>query len=218
MVAAVAVGAVVSAAQAAELTGESDEVQAAEGVALTAGPTTAFGTGGDRPAPEALPLVALAPAVDSAPVDALAKGERMLVERLEQEAEAARPQFVVPAIGSLTSGFGARWGTTHFGIDLANRIGTPILAAADGVVVESGPASGFGMWVKLLHDDGFTTIYGHINRSLVEAGQQVKAGEKIAEMGNRGYSTGPHLHFEVWDPEGKKVNPIGWFAERNLKP
>ena len=124
--------------------------------------------------------------------------------------------YVLPTTGRFTSGFGARWGVTHYGIDLANSIGTPIYAVTDGVVTESGPASGFGMWVVLQHPDGSHSVYGHINRSLVKVGEKVTAGEKIAEMGNRGQSTGPHLHFEIWTPSGQKINPIPWLAARGI--
>lgn len=124
--------------------------------------------------------------------------------------------FVKPVVGRLTSGFGARWGTSHFGIDIANSIGTPIFAVTDGVVEESGPASGFGLWVVLRHSDGTKSVYGHINRSLVEEGQRVSAGEQIAELGNRGFSTGPHLHFEVWDADGTKLNPMPWLREHGI--
>jgi murein DD-endopeptidase MepM/ murein hydrolase activator NlpD len=129
---------------------------------------------------------------DGAPQAVLSKGEA----------------YVLPTSGRFTSGFGARWGVTHYGIDLAAPIGTPIFAFTDGVVEESGPASGFGMWVVLRHQDGTRTVYGHINRSFVSAGQTVKAGQEIAEVGNRGQSTGPHLHFEIWDAAENKMNPL----------
>lgn len=133
----------------------------------------------------------------------------------EREAEEARrPKAVFPVQGTITSNYGARWGGTHYGLDIANRIGTPIRSVADGVVVEAGPASGFGLWVRVRHDDGTTTVYGHIDSYAVRAGQRVKAGEVIAAVGNRGYSTGPHLHFEVWDPNGRKANPLAWLQER----
>ncbi|MEQ3550638.1 M23 family metallopeptidase [Pseudonocardia nematodicida] len=124
--------------------------------------------------------------------------------------------LVMPTEGRFTSGFGARWGVQHQGIDLAAPIGTPIFALTDGKVVKSGAASGFGMWVVLEHPDGTSTVYGHINRSFVEVGQQVKAGDEIAEVGNRGQSTGPHLHFEVWTADGTKTNPLPYLAERGL--
>ena len=125
--------------------------------------------------------------------------------------------FVRPALGQLTSLFGARWGVTHYGIDIANAIGTPIYALTDGVVEESGPASGFGMWVVLRHPSGERTVYGHVNRAYVSVGQQVHAGEHIADIGNRGFSTGPHLHLEVWAPDGTKMNPIPWLARHGLQ-
>ena len=124
--------------------------------------------------------------------------------------------FVRPALGHLTSLFGARWGVTHYGVDIANAIGTPIYALTDGVVEESGPASGFGMWVVVRHPGGERTVYGHVNRAYVSAGQPVRAGEHIADIGNRGFSTGPHLHLEVWAPDGTKLNPLPWLARHGL--
>ena len=73
----------------------------------------------------------------------------------------------------------------------------------------AGPASGFGMWVRLEHADGTISVYGHINESLVSEGQHVDAGEQIATIGNRGQSTGPHLHFEV-RVNGSVVNPLNY--------
>jgi murein DD-endopeptidase MepM/ murein hydrolase activator NlpD len=124
--------------------------------------------------------------------------------------------YVLPTDGRFTSGFGGRWGAVHEGIDLAAPIGTPIYAMTDGVVEESGPASGFGLWVVLRHPDGTRTVYGHVNRIFVDQGERVKAGEQIAEVGNRGHSTGPHLHFEVWDPDGTKINPVPWLQEHGI--
>jgi murein DD-endopeptidase MepM/ murein hydrolase activator NlpD len=112
--------------------------------------------------------------------------------------------------GRVTSGFGGRWGTRHEGLDIAAPIGTPIRVPFAGTVVDSGPASGFGLWVRVRHGDGTVTTYGHVNRSFVAKGQQVKAGQKIAEVGNRGHSTGPHLHIEVTTPAGTKINPKPW--------
>lgn len=116
---------------------------------------------------------------------------------------------VLPAHGTLTSTYGARWGTVHWGIDIANSIGTPILSAMAGEVISSGPASGFGLWVRVRHAGGLITVYGHINESLVSIGQQVAAGQQIATIGNRGESTGPHLHFEVHEGE-TKIDPLPW--------
>jgi murein DD-endopeptidase MepM/ murein hydrolase activator NlpD len=135
-------------------------------------------------------------------------------------AEAARPKAVSPINGArLTSGFGARWGTLHAGIDLAAPMHTPEYAAMDGVVLEAGPASGFGLAVYIQHDNGDVTVYGHMDQILVQAGQVVRAGDTIALLGNRGQSTGPHLHFEVHKGgiDGTKVDPLPWLRERGVQ-
>ncbi|WP_460864923.1 M23 family metallopeptidase [Rhodococcus aerolatus] len=123
---------------------------------------------------------------------------------------------VAPAQGTFTSGFGSRWGSFHYGIDIANAIGTPIRAAQAGTVINAGPADGFGLWVRIRHDDGTITVYGHNDRNLVSVGQRVTVGQQIATIGNRGDSTGPHLHFEVINPAGIKVDPQPWLAARGV--
>jgi murein DD-endopeptidase MepM/ murein hydrolase activator NlpD len=120
-------------------------------------------------------------------------------------------------VGQVSSGFGIRGGVPHLGMDIAAPIGTPINVPLAGTVISSGPASGFGLWVRVQHADGTITVYGHINRSLVSVGQQVQAGQQIAEVGNRGESTGPHLHIEVITPGGTKINPQPWLDERGFR-
>ncbi|MBH0123562.1 M23 family metallopeptidase [Rhodococcus sp. CX] len=137
-------------------------------------------------------------------------------ERIAREEAARRPAVSFPTDGTFTSGFGPRWGTNHNGVDIANAIGTPIRAVTDGTVIESGPASGFGLWVRVQQDDGTIGVYGHIDQSLVRAGQPVRAGEQIATMGNRGQSTGPHLHYEVLQANGTKIDPAPWLAARGI--
>ncbi|WP_235003459.1 M23 family metallopeptidase [Blastococcus haudaquaticus] len=143
--------------------------------------------------------------------------------RAEAEAaaiEAARPKFVSPVDGArLTSGFGSRWGTFHYGIDLAAPMRTPEYAAGDGVVLRAGAASGFGLAVYILHENGDVTVYGHMDSILVEPGEYVDAGQTIALLGNRGQSTGPHLHFEVHrgGEDGERVNPVSWLADRGVR-
>jgi murein DD-endopeptidase MepM/ murein hydrolase activator NlpD len=149
-------------------------------------------------------------------VGSLSKAADRAAAAARAAAEAARPDFVKPADGRFTSGFGARWGSSHRGIDIAGPIGTPIVSVGDGTVIESGPASGFGQWVRVELEDGTVNVYGHVNRSYVREGQQVRAGEEIAEIGNRGQSTGPHLHFEVWKNGSQKINPLPWLAERGI--
>lgn len=110
----------------------------------------------------------------------------------------------------VSSGYGPRWGTFHAGLDFAAPIGTPIYAAADGVVVEGRErynVSGFGSWIWLDCQDsvGKDFIYGHVKHDeiMVKAGDRVRAGQQIGVVGNEGESTGPHLHFEVWGWPGR---------------
>jgi murein DD-endopeptidase MepM/ murein hydrolase activator NlpD len=130
--------------------------------------------------------------------------------------EGLRPGGVVaPTSGTITSTYGPRWGSIHYGLDIANEIGTPIVSVMDGRVISSGPASGFGLWVRVRHDDGTITVYGHIDEALVSVGERVAAGEQIATVGNRGESTGPHLHFEV-HMNGRKVDPLVWLRSNGV--
>ncbi|GAB3349616.1 M23 family metallopeptidase [Modestobacter lapidis] len=134
-------------------------------------------------------------------------------------AEAARPRAASPVEGArLTSCFCPRWGTMHWGIDLAAPMMTEEYAAADGVVLRAGSASGYGNVVYLLHDNGDVTVYGHMEKILVDAGDVVSAGDTIALLGSRGQSTGPHLHFEVYKGglDGKRVDPVAWLADRGV--
>jgi murein DD-endopeptidase MepM/ murein hydrolase activator NlpD len=127
--------------------------------------------------------------------------------------------YVRPATGSTSSCFGARWGVTHFGLDIAAAIGTPVYAATAGVVQRAGSATGFGLAVYIRGDDGAVTVYGHVNEYYVSAGERVSAGELIAEVGNRGQSTGPHLHFEVHPGGamyGGQIDPVPWLRSRGI--
>jgi murein DD-endopeptidase MepM/ murein hydrolase activator NlpD len=162
-------------------------------------------------------LITVKPAASSSVHnEELAKGVAFAAERAEREARLSRPLFVKPTKGIFTSGFGYRWGALHGGVDLAAPIGTPIYAASDGVVIDVGPTAGYGAWVKLRHSDGTVTLYGHINTWNVQIGQRVMAGDQIATVGNRGNSTGPHLHFEVLLNGVNRTDPVPWLAKRGL--
>lgn len=132
--------------------------------------------------------------------------ERILARAESPVSRGTSSRFIWPTEGELTSGFAQRWGRHHDGIDLANDIGTPVRAARTGRVSYSGWSSGYGRVVMIEHDQGYTTVYGHLSESYVAEGQYVKAGQSIAAMGNTGYSTGPHLHFEV-RKNGTPINP-----------
>lgn len=123
--------------------------------------------------------------------------------------------YIWPARGTLTSGYGWRWGRPHKGVDIAAPIGTPIMAAASGEVISAGwNSGGYGNLVKVKHPNGSVTFYAHNHKIMVRRGQQVKQGQQIAQMGSTGFSTGSHLHFEI-RPNGKApVNPIAYLPKR----
>ena len=117
-----------------------------------------------------------------------------------------------PTTGVVTSPYGLRWGGSDFhpGIDIANDMGTAIVATADGVVDFAGwNSGGYGNMVDIDHGNGIMTRYGHASQVVVSAGQQVKRGQLIAYMGSTGFSTGPHCHYEVII-NGQRVNPISY--------
>ena len=114
-----------------------------------------------------------------------------------------------PCKGDVSSPYGLRWGGSDFhpGIDIANDMGTPIVATADGVVEVAGwNSGGYGNMVDIDHGNGLMTRYGHASQVVVTAGQHVKRGQIIAYMGSTGFSTGPHCHYEV-HVNGQVVNP-----------
>ena len=115
-------------------------------------------------------------------------------------------RFAMPTVGELSSGFGDRWGRRHSGIDLANDVGTKIRAARSGRVIYAGWYTGYGNTVMIEHDQGYTTLYGHLRDSIVQNEQYVQSGQVIGYMGSTGNSTGPHLHFEV-QKNGVAINP-----------
>ncbi len=212
LITAMAAGAAAAAAHSAthpSLTRQAQTVLAADASTLDGGsPSTAA---------RGMQLVTVKPAANvAAHNQELANGVAYAQERAQREARLQQPLFVMPTKGIFTSNFGYRWGVLHAGIDLANSIGTPIHAVSDGVVIAAGPTAGYGMWVKLRHADGTVTLYGHVNTTLVSVGQRVMAGDQIATMGNRGDSTGPHLHFEVMLNGTTRVDPVPWLAQRGL--
>jgi murein DD-endopeptidase MepM/ murein hydrolase activator NlpD len=131
---------------------------------------------------------------------------------------AREPEYVLPVSGRLTTCYCMRWGQMHYGLDLAAPLGTPILAASDGVVIKAGRASGFGNAVYIQDPDGNVHIYGHMRYYDVGEGDIVHAGDQIAKVGNEGYSTGPHLHWEIHrgDMDGRPLDPEDWLADRGV--
>lgn len=112
--------------------------------------------------------------------------------------ESRQGEFIWPILGvRITSRIGRRWGRFHSGIDIAATIGTPVVAARDGVVSGSSFRRGYGITVQLTHDNDSITRYAHLDAALVREGDVVVKGQLIGYSGNTGRSTGPHLHFEV---------------------
>ncbi len=227
------------------------------GTALVAGATTDQVDASSGPDPRALAAHAAADAAKEAELARVAASARLQAERESKARAAAdaaraartasvarasrkaraaaaakaaakrRPAWVRPMRGDLTSGFGFRWGTTHAGVDIANGGGTPIYAAAAGVVAAaecsspscSGPGSlgmsGYGNKVDIAHAGGVVTRYGHMSRYVVRAGQRVTAGQLIGYEGETGNVTGPHLHLEVLIDD-EAVNPIPYFARKGV--
>ena len=136
-------------------------------------------------------------------------------ELLAKQARLKATPSIWPTHGEVTSRFGWRsspWGGSsdwHPGIDIANDTGTPIVATADGEVIQSEWYGGYGKMVAINHGNGITTIYGHNSLNLVHAGQMVKKNQTIGYVGSTGYSTGPHVHYEV-RVNGTAVNPANF--------
>jgi len=213
LIAAMAAGAAAAAAH----TLVNDADTQANPAILAAGESTIPGGTMVEGASGGMQLITVMPAANAAVhQEELVKGLAFAQERAEREARLQRPLYVKPTTGIPMSAYGMRWGVLHGGIDIANSIGTPIYAVSDGIVIDAGPTAGYGMWVKLRHSDGTVTLYGHINTALVNIGEKVMAGDQIATMGNRGNSTGPHLHFEVLLNGTNRIDPVGWLSQRGL--
>lgn len=125
--------------------------------------------------------------------------------------------FAHPLPGAvLSSGYGNRVDpisnrrSFHGGIDLAARVGTPVLASAPGKVIHAGPAGGYGNLIILQHRYEYTTYYGHLSKLNVKKGDNVLQGQKIGEVGKTGRVTGPHLHFEI-RKDGHHKSPAKFF-------
>lgn len=116
----------------------------------------------------------------------------------------------LPSSQAISSGYGHRWGGFHPGVDITAPVGTPIVATKDGVVTSSGWSGGYGKCIIIDHGSGISTRYGHASSLFVSSGQVIKAGQVIGRVGSTGWSTGPHLHYEVM-VNGKHNNPMSYF-------
>ncbi len=139
----------------------------------------------------------------------LHRGERIIVPGGVFSRAPGRPSFRWPLEGVLTSGFGWRKGKFHYGIDIAAAYGTAFRAAAGGRVTCAGYRGGYGIMIEVDHGAGYRTRYGHACSSAVAAGQQVSPGQILGYIGLTGNTTGPHLHFEIYEGD-QKVDPLGF--------
>nr|WP_237534434.1 M23 family metallopeptidase [Streptomyces sp. SID3343] len=169
---------------------------------------------------EAAEAKASADAQAAAEAEAEAEAEAAR-EQAAAKAEAAAKGWVLPTSGySLTGRFGkagARWASTHTGLDFATPSGTPIKAAAAGRITSAGGAGAFGNRIVITHTDGTQTWYCHQSRFAKTSGS-VAAGDVIGYVGTTGNSTGPHLHFEVHPGGGSAVDPAGWLRAKGVSP
>jgi murein DD-endopeptidase MepM/ murein hydrolase activator NlpD len=140
----------------------------------------------------------------------------------QQKDRLAATPSIWPTQGYVSSRFGSRISPftgrqqQHTGIDVAAQRGTPILAAADGVVTFSGKLAGYGRAIVITHGFGFKTFYGHNQENKVRKGQQVKRGQAIGTVGNSGYSTGSHVHYEVI-VDGAPVDPLKYIIDEGRR-
>lgn len=123
----------------------------------------------------------------------------------------SRPEFAFPLSNPRISDvYGPRWGRMHWGMDFSCSIGTDVMASAGGTVVEAAYRSDYGYTVVIAHDNGMETRYAHMSCLLVSEGNAVSQGDVIGLSGNTGDSTGPHLHFEIIDSAGNRINPADY--------
>ena len=130
---------------------------------------------------------------------------------IKQVPDLGSGSLILPLVGEITSYYGPRWGSWHNGIDIAGSIGTPVKAADSGMVTYVGWNGNYGKMVQIDHGGGkLVTLYAHLSGYNVTLGQQVNKGDIIGYVGNTGYSTGPHLHFEI-RVDGSPVNPLKYY-------
>jgi murein DD-endopeptidase MepM/ murein hydrolase activator NlpD len=190
-------------------------------------PEHALGIGGPDPLPVQVP--AEEPLYGHQTLSTTAAQTRVADIRASREAkrrqvllaEAARPKWLAPMRPGayvISSCFCPRWGSFHYGTDMAAPWGTPFYAAGDGLVLHAGPMSGYGNAIMIQHANGDVTVYGHESKVLVTVGEKVRAGQLIGLVGSVGNSTGPHLHFEVrlGGENGEKTDPVPWLEGRGI--
>ena len=147
--------------------------------------------------------------------ESLSELEKLLQSKKEM---LAHTPSIWPIMGWVTSVFGFRTdpftglSQMHEGIDISNRVGTPVVASADGIVSDTGNDLVYGKLLVISHGFGMTTRYSHLSKVMVRVGEKVKRGDKMAEVGMSGRTTGPHLHYEI-KLNGIPVNPVRYILD-----
>ena len=124
------------------------------------------------------------------------------------------PGFIWPTSGSISSGYGPRWGKFHYGLDITTTYGNPVVAIAGGRVVAAGWLGSYGYMIRIDHQNGWVSVYGHNSKLYVQEGQFVQQGQKIADIGQTGNATGPHVHLETIY-NGKYQNPLKYLPAQS---
>ena len=135
--------------------------------------------------------------------------------------EKKREEWLSPVEGVITSACGERVNPilgkreNHNGLDIAVAEGTAVIAVKSGKVTEVRTSATYGKLLEYETTDGYTVMYAHLSKVLVQEGEQVKQGQKVAESGNTGLSTGPHLHYSLWKGE-KLLDPMEYLSAENM--
>ena len=186
-----------------------DQAAAAETSAQSAQPAESASDASSAPTQE--------PTSEVASLAYILYSDQNLPENVSMEQAILGFDYCTPVLGTLTSNFGYREHPVegeekfHYGLDIAADTGTAIGCFADGVVTAVGESSSYGKYIIVSHGEDYSTLYAHCSRITVTSGTAVKEGEKIAEVGETGVATGPHLHFEIHQGE-TYLNPIYYVA------
>ena len=135
--------------------------------------------------------------------------------------EKKREEWLSPVEGVITSACGERVNPilgkreNHNGLDIAVAEGTAVIAVKSGKVTEVRTSATYGKLLEYETTDGYTVMYAHLSKVLVQEGEMVKQGQKVAESGNTGLSTGPHLHYSLWKGE-KLLDPMDYLSAENM--
>jgi murein DD-endopeptidase MepM/ murein hydrolase activator NlpD len=182
-------------------------------VALSAGAVIpeSTGSGGSGPTTAAMSIQDSLNAKDKAS----RSGDRPVTPYAVEQGKPDVWLLPVPTKFEITTLFAMRWGTMHYGVDMACPTGTPYYAAHAGTVTIAGWYGGYGIGVKIDHGNGVETVYGHASKIIVQVGQHVEAGQQVGFVGTTGDSTGPHLHFEV-NVNGVHLDPMKYLLARGV--